>query len=66
MKDYNTSSGAKARRVRTIERLEAQLKRGTKPEGTKNAWVDLSIEVPLKATDIIRIKKELFTLKERV
>lgn len=50
-------AGYKNRIARVIERLENQLKKGTKPfEGE---------EVPLTDSDIKRIEKELKTIKSR-
>ena len=61
MKQYNTSSKSKTRRQSVINRLSQQL-----VDGYKMAKGRLHVTEPLKDTDIIRIKKELITLKSRV
>ena len=47
-----------ARNRQVVNRLEAQLKKGTKPT---NEW-----DVPLSEKDITRINKELGIVKERL
>jgi hypothetical protein len=56
------------RRKRAIERLEAQLKAGVKPEFIKEGKKKIKTgkTVQLSDTDKERIKKELETLKSRV
>lgn len=55
---WNKSSSTKQRRSNVIQRLQLQLV--DKKKNTKNGLVDLL------ESDIERIKKEIFTLKERV
>ena len=62
MKQYNISSKSKTRRQSVIIRLEKQLESGTKIYGNFISGGTTK----LQPTDIIRIKKELITLKSRV
>lgn len=69
--NYSKHLNAIKRRKSVIDRLENQLKLGTKPakyedEGILNLALKTNIQVPLEEKDIKRIKKELSTLKERV
>lgn len=64
MKSYSKQPRAQARRERTVERLESQLKDNTKPNPEKLPGNDVFI--PLNENDIKRIKKELSTLKDRI
>lgn len=64
LESYKT--GYKNRIAKVIERLESQLKKGTKPglivsESGSSTWGT----VQLTDTDIKRIKKELLTIKSR-
>jgi len=59
---HNMSSKAKARRVRVIERLEAQLIKGTKIFGNYISGGT----TPLTDSDKTRINNELTILKSRV
>lgn len=58
-------SGAKARRVRVIARLEAQLKAGTKPFYDKEDKV-IGMNIPLTEKDRERIEGQIQTLKTRI
>lgn len=62
-KGYNGTPHAKERRVRVIERLESQLKRGVRTPKKNEKTVDVPV---LTETNITRIKKELETLKTRI
>jgi hypothetical protein len=58
----------KDRMRRVIERLTAQLKKGTKPERTfdkKGKRKTTSVEVPLDEKDRARIEKELKILESK-
>jgi hypothetical protein len=57
--NYSMRVPVKSRRSRVLERLDAQLQRGTKT--TKGGLV-----VPLEERDTKRIKKEMETLKKRI
>lgn len=60
----NSTGGVKNRRKLVIERLETQLKKGTKITRFKDG--SGYIEIPLTDSDINRINKEIETLKTRV
>ena len=60
---FNNTQKVKQRRLRTIERLEEQLKFGHKKPKGKDFSLELS---PLEEKDVKRIKQELLTLKSRV
>ena len=55
-KGFNGTPQARNRRVRAIERLEKQLKRGMRPPKKNEQTVS---DVPLMDADITRIQKEL-------
>lgn len=66
-KGFNGQPQAKDRRVNVISRLEAQLKRNTKPalvttENGSATWADVRLE----ESDIKRINKEIEILKTRI
>ena len=62
-KHFNATPKAKERRVRAIERLEKQLKRGMRPPKKTEQTIS---DVPLLDVDVIRINKELSILKNRI
>jgi len=62
-KGYNGTPHAKERRGRVVDRLESQLKSGLRPPKKNEQTVS---DVPLMDKDIVRIKKELETLKTRI
>lgn len=62
-KGFNGTPQARNRRVRAIERLEKQLKRGMRPPKKGEQTVS---DVPLMDADITRIEKELSILKTRI
>ena len=55
----------KGRRHRALERLEAQLAKGTKESKNKDIEAT-ALTVPLTDTDIKRINKEIAILKKRI
>lgn len=57
-------NGRTERRQGALERLEAQLKSGKKPEKVKGKSTGKMVE--LGDNDLKRIKNEITTLKERV
>lgn len=65
---YNGMQSAINRRINVINRLENQLKSGTKTEkgsALTKATTGLN-QIPLSEKDIKRIKSELLTLKNRI
>ena len=62
-KGHSGTPQAKERRIRVVQRLESQLKRGLRPPKKNEQTVS---DVPLMDKDITRIQKELETLKTRV
>lgn len=65
---YNGQQKAKQRRVSTIERLELQLKSGTKTEKVSHLTLSTTgaNQIPLEEQDVKRIKRELSILKTRI
>jgi hypothetical protein len=61
-KKFNGTPKARTRRTNVIERLEAQLKSGTKFSKLEGKITSL----PLEEKDTNRINKELETLKKRI
>ena len=61
-KKFNGTPKARTRRTNVIERLEGQLKSGTKP----TTELGKTVLVPLTESDTNRINKELQTLKTRI
>ena len=59
-RNYSMKSDAKQRRARVIERLETQLKAGTKVLPDNSGIVDLTEK------DVNRIKDEITVLKTRI
>lgn len=57
-------TGIKMRRESAKKLLEAQLKKGTKPEKVDGKTT--ATQVPLTATDISRINREIETLNNRL
>lgn len=65
---YNGMQSAINRRINVINRLENQLKSGTKTEkgSTLTKATSGLNQIPLSEKDIKRIKSELLTLKNRI
>jgi hypothetical protein len=59
--NYSKTAPARARRASALQMKEAQLKSGKKVTKGKNGTL-----VPLEDKDIVRIKTEIKTLKERI
>ena len=68
MKKPSMKSGAKARRVRVITRLEAQLKAGTKTEKVHQLTLATTgpNQIPLTDKDRERISAQIQVLKTRI
>ncbi len=67
-KGYAANPRAITRRLKVIERLEAQLKSSTKTEkgdALRKATVGLD-QIPLTELDVKRITRELQTIKNRI
>lgn len=62
-KGFNGQPQARDRRIKVVKYLENQLKRGIKPLREDKQTIS---EVSLTDKDIVRINKELLTLKNRI